>query len=148
MYLNSHQKGFICGSRARHDEVVCGSRFALLKAVDDALLRLLVEWAPEIEAAAGMCTAEPEPARPDANLKWRRDQIANRKRKGSRGGRPRAFDALTYKHRNLAERCIGKLKQWRAIATRFDKPASRYLAGVTIASLMLWLRQAELSDTL
>jgi transposase len=77
----------------------------------------------------------------------RRDQIANRKRKGSRGGRPHAFDALTYKQRNLVERCIGKLKQWRAIATRFDKLASRYLAGVTIASLMLWLRQAELSDT-
>uniref|UniRef100_UPI003F49726D IS5 family transposase n=1 Tax=Nonomuraea sp. CA-252377 TaxID=3240003 RepID=UPI003F49726D len=77
----------------------------------------------------------------------RRDQIANRKRRGSRGGRPHAFDALTYKQRNLVERCIGKLKQWRGIATRFDKLASRYLAGVTIASLMLWLRQAELSDT-
>ncbi|MGW3347093.1 transposase [Nonomuraea rubra] len=77
----------------------------------------------------------------------RRDQIANRKRRGSRGGRPHAFDALTYKQRNLVERCIGKLKQWRAIATRFDKLASRYLAGVTIASLVLWLRQAELSDT-
>ncbi|GAA2832574.1 hypothetical protein HD593_005364 [Nonomuraea rubra] len=34
------------------------------------------------------------------------------------------------------------------IATRYDKPAGRYLAGVTIASLILWLRQAELSDTL
>ncbi|MEV4113986.1 IS5 family transposase [Nonomuraea sp. NPDC049695] len=77
----------------------------------------------------------------------RRDQIANRKRRGSRGGRPHAFDALTYKQRNLVERCIGKLKQWRAIATPFDKLASRYLAGVTIASLMLWLRHAELSDT-
>ncbi|MBN6058628.1 IS5 family transposase, partial [Nonomuraea sp. RK-328] len=70
----------------------------------------------------------------------RRDQIANRKRKGSRGGRPHTFDALTYKQRNLVERCIGKLKQWRGIATRFDKLATRYLAGVTIASLMLWLR--------
>ncbi|MEU5869821.1 transposase [Nonomuraea sp. NPDC047529] len=78
----------------------------------------------------------------------RRDQIANRKRKGSRGGRPHVYEALTYKHRNLVERCIGKLKQWRAIATRFDKLAGSYLAGVTIASLMLWLRQAELSDTL
>ncbi|MEV1175914.1 IS5/IS1182 family transposase, partial [Nonomuraea sp. NPDC049784] len=51
------------------------------------------------------------------------------------------------KQRNLVERCIGKLKQWRAIATRFDKLATRYLAGVIIASLMLWLRHAELSDT-
>ncbi|WP_433501823.1 IS5 family transposase (plasmid) [Sphaerimonospora sp. CA-214678] len=78
----------------------------------------------------------------------RRDQIANRKRKGSRGGRPHAFDAEVYKQRNLVECCFGKLKQWRAIATRFDKLASRYLAGVTIGCLMLWLRNAELSDTL
>ncbi|GAA3826127.1 hypothetical protein GCM10022226_53590 [Sphaerisporangium flaviroseum] len=34
------------------------------------------------------------------------------------------------------ERCFGKLKQWRAIATRFDKIASRYLAGTTIGCLM------------
>ncbi|MFC4010907.1 transposase [Nonomuraea purpurea] len=39
----------------------------------------------------------------------RRDQIASRK--GSRGGRPHAFDALTYMQRNLIERWIGKLKQ-------------------------------------
>ncbi|MEU9888869.1 IS5 family transposase [Sphaerisporangium sp. NPDC051011] len=77
----------------------------------------------------------------------RRDQIASRRRKGSGGGRPPAFDALTYKQRNLVERCIGKLKQRRAIATRFDKLASRYLAGVTIASLRLWLRHTEMSDT-
>ncbi|MEV0831035.1 hypothetical protein [Nonomuraea rubra] len=73
--------------------------------------------------------------------------MANRKRRGSRGGCPHAFGAFTYKQRNLVERCIGTLRQWRAIATRFDKPASRYLAGVTIASLMLWLWQAELSGT-
>ncbi|MFC4537146.1 IS5 family transposase [Sphaerisporangium dianthi] len=77
----------------------------------------------------------------------RKDQIANRKRKGSHGGRPYAFDAETYKQRNLVERCFGKLKQWRAIATRFDKLASRYLAGATIGCLMLWLRHRELSDT-
>ncbi|WP_425567060.1 hypothetical protein [Sphaerisporangium flaviroseum] len=45
----------------------------------------------------------------------RKDQIANRKRKGSQGGRPHAFDAETYKQPNLVERYFGKLKQWRAI---------------------------------
>lgn len=40
----------------------------------------------------------------------RGDQIA--KRKGSRGGRPPAFDAITYKDRNLVERCFAKLRQW------------------------------------
>ncbi|GAB2499961.1 hypothetical protein GCM10027187_75680 [Streptosporangium sandarakinum] len=77
----------------------------------------------------------------------RSDQIAARKRKGSRGGRPPAFDAAAYKGRNVVERCFAKLKQWRAVATRYDKLAGRYLAGVTIASLLLWLRHAELSDT-
>ncbi|MEU6783871.1 hypothetical protein ABZ912_32140 [Nonomuraea angiospora] len=52
MHLIRYQKGFLCSSRARHDEMVCGSRFALLKAVEDALLQLLAEWAPEIEASA------------------------------------------------------------------------------------------------
>ncbi|GIH50546.1 Transposase DDE domain-containing protein [Microbispora rosea] len=47
-------------------------------------------------------------------------------------------DAEAYKQRNLVERRFGKLKQWRAIATRFDKLASRHLAGVTIGCLMPW----------
>lgn len=70
----------------------------------------------------------------------RKDQIANRKRKGSCGGRPPAFDTAAYKDRNSVERCFARLKQWRAVATRFDKLASRYLTGVTLASVMLWLR--------
>ncbi|GAA3427450.1 hypothetical protein GCM10018953_46330 [Streptosporangium nondiastaticum] len=47
----------------------------------------------------------------------------------------------------MVERCFGKLEQRRAMATRFGKLAGRYLAGAVIASLMLWLRHAELSDT-
>jgi transposase len=76
----------------------------------------------------------------------RRDQIANRKRKGTGGGRPPAFDAGLYKRRNLVERCFNKLKQFRAIAARFDKLASRYRSGLLLASLILWLRHTELSD--
>lgn len=71
----------------------------------------------------------------------RADQIANRLRRGSRGGRPPAFDAETYKHRNVVERCFNRLKQFRAIATRFDKLAARYRAGLHLASLVLWLRE-------
>jgi transposase len=73
------------------------------------------------------------------------DQRANRRRKGSGGGRPPAFDPVLYQRRNLIERCFNRLKQFRAIATRFDKLASRYRSGVLLASLILWLR--ELSDT-
>jgi transposase len=51
----------------------------------------------------------------------RDDQKANRVRRGAHGGRPRTFDAEVYKLRNVVERCFNKLKQWRGIATRYDK---------------------------
>ncbi|GHK05931.1 hypothetical protein SY2F82_77280 [Streptomyces sp. Y2F8-2] len=71
----------------------------------------------------------------------RADQIANRKRRGSAGGRPSAFDPERYKARNVVERCFNRLKQLRAVSTRFDKLAARYLAGLRLASLILWLRE-------
>jgi transposase len=67
------------------------------------------------------------------------DQAANRKRRGRLGGRPPAFDRETYKQRNTIERCINKLKQWRGIATRYDKQSGRYLAAITLASTLIWL---------
>lgn len=54
-----------------------------------------------------------------------------------------AFDRELYKARNVVERCFGRLKQFRAIATRFDKLAHRYRAGVHLASLILWLRATQ-----
>ena len=56
------------------------------------------------------------------------------------GGRPPAFDADRYKQRNVVERCFAKLKQWRAVATRYDKTAVNYLGGCTLAAAVLWLR--------
>jgi transposase len=50
----------------------------------------------------------------------KKDQAANRKKKGSRGGRPVSHDAGLYKERNTVERLINKLKAWRGIATRYD----------------------------
>ncbi|WP_307516511.1 IS5 family transposase [Streptomyces sp. W4I9-2] len=79
----------------------------------------------------------------------RDDQKANRLRRGKAGGRPPAFDRDLYKARIVVERCFGRLKQFRAIATRFDKLAARYKAGVHLAALILWLReptQDPLSD--
>ncbi|MEU0404810.1 IS5 family transposase [Streptomyces sp. NPDC006197] len=70
----------------------------------------------------------------------RADQKANRLRRGKAGGRPPAFDRELYKARNVVERCFNRLKQFRAIATRFDKLAARYRAGVQLAGLILWLR--------
>ena len=68
----------------------------------------------------------------------RADQIRNRLRRGSRGGRPPAFDRQLYKRRNVVERCFNRLKQWRDIATRYDKTAESYQAAVTLASLLMW----------
>ncbi|WP_406419622.1 IS5 family transposase [Streptomyces sp. NBC_01614] len=68
----------------------------------------------------------------------RADQVGNRARRGSRGGRPPAFDKQVYKRRNVVERCFNRLKQWRGIATRYDKTAASYQAAVTLASLLMW----------
>ncbi|WP_435887034.1 IS5 family transposase [Streptomyces griseofuscus] len=66
------------------------------------------------------------------------DQRSHRLRRGSRGGRPPAFDRETYRQRNAVERCINRLKQWRGIATRYEKTATIYRAGLHIAGIFLW----------
>ncbi|MEU4356220.1 IS5 family transposase [Streptomyces virginiae] len=73
----------------------------------------------------------------------RRGQAANRRRRGRLGGRPPGFNKEVYRNRNVVERCFARLKQFRAIATRFDKLADRYRAGVVLASLILWLRETR-----
>jgi transposase len=74
-----------------------------------------------------------------ATIPERRDQQASRARRGSRGGRPPAFDPLAYRRRNVVERCFAQLKQYRAIATRYDKTALSYQAMIDLATLKLWL---------
>ncbi|MFJ4672528.1 transposase, partial [Kitasatospora purpeofusca] len=66
------------------------------------------------------------------------DQIANRRRKGRHGGRPPAFDREAYKQRNTVERCINRLKNWRGLATRYEKTATVYQAGLHIAGIFIW----------
>jgi transposase len=70
----------------------------------------------------------------------RSDQQALRARHGQRGGRPPAFNADIYRHRNVVERGINRLKQWRGIATRYDKKASHYRSGILLGALILWTR--------
>ncbi len=52
---------------------------------------------------------------------------------------PWTHDAGDYRLRNRIERRIGHLKQWRRVATRYDKTASSYLAAVQIAAIRMWL---------
>lgn len=69
-----------------------------------------------------------------------RDQQGHRKRRGSRGGRPVAYDPALYKQRNVVERAFCLLKQWRGLATRYDKHAVTYRGAVVLAAIMTWLR--------
>jgi transposase len=63
----------------------------------------------------------------------------HRERRAKRSGRPLVFDSDLYARRNVVERCVNRLKQWRGIATRYEKRAVNYRAMVVIASLMIWL---------
>ncbi|WP_136193451.1 IS5 family transposase [Actinomyces procaprae] len=76
-----------------------------------------------------------------ATIPIKADQADNRRRRGSAGGRPPAFDPVAYKDRNAVERCFGQLKQNRAMATRYDKLAVRYQATTHIASIDHWLKR-------
>jgi transposase len=52
---------------------------------------------------------------------------------------PRDFDRELYKERHLIENFFCKLKQFRAIATRYDKTAQNFLAAIHLAAAIIWL---------
>jgi transposase len=68
------------------------------------------------------------------------DQVAHRKKKGTAGGRPVRHNATLYKDRTTVERAINKFKEWRGLATRYDKTPESYLAGLHLRGSILWLR--------
>ena len=76
----------------------------------------------------GIKTVIPEPS----------DQIRHRQRRGSRGGRPVSFDRDLYKHRNVIERGFNIFKQWRGLASRYDKLAINYRGGALLRAIVLW----------
>jgi transposase len=52
---------------------------------------------------------------------------------------PRKTDFALYRERHLVECFFGKLKQYRGIATRFDKLANTFIAGVQLVCVLIWL---------
>lgn len=75
-----------------------------------------------------------------ANIPDRDDQAANRRQRGRAAGRPPAFDIDLYRKRNVVERSFNRLKNWRGIATRTDKTARNYRAGILLAATLVWAK--------
>jgi len=78
----------------------------------------------------GIRAVIPEPA----------DQTGHRKNRGSRGGRPISQDIEDYKQRNVVERFFNRMKNWRGLASRYDKHAVVYRGGVVLTAIRDWLR--------
>lgn len=69
----------------------------------------------------------------------RDDQIANRRK---RPGRPIDFgdeQQQRYQDRNVVERCFNVVKQWRGLASRYDKTARSYAAGICLSAALQWI---------
>ncbi len=73
------------------------------------------------------------------------DQKGHRKRRGSRGGRPVWLDTTDYRSRNVIERRYCHIKQWRGLATRYDKQAIVYRAAIVLHAVIAWIRALQAS---
>ncbi len=74
-----------------------------------------------------------------AVIPQRKDQVQKHR------GRPLKFDEALYRRRNVVERCVGWLKECRAVATRFEKLARHYLGMVKLAMIQRYLRLLDSS---
>ncbi len=72
-------------------------------------------------------------------------QKRHRQRRGRAGGRPPNFDQERYKTRNVIERGFNTTKQWRGLATRYDRLAITYRGAAVLRAITLWLKR--LGDT-
>jgi transposase len=56
---------------------------------------------------------------------------------------PIEYDRQAYKRRNLIERCVNRLKQFRRIATRYEKTARAFASMLCIAAARLWIKNVN-----
>ena len=76
--------------------------------------------------------------------------MLDQSRKGTAGGRPVTYDRDAYKRRNVVECSFNALKQWRSLATRYDKLALTYRSAVVLHAVLIWssaIADARLGDT-
>ena len=71
------------------------------------------------------------PAHPGAVIPRRRDQRPD-------DGRHAPFDRETYRGRNRVERLVNRLKQYRRIASRYEKRAAHFLGFLTLGIMLFW----------
>lgn len=83
-----------------------------------------------------MVATEAIVASPEADRRRGIRYIIPRKTNERRTG---VFNWVLYRQRNLVERTINRLKQFRRIITRYEKKAENYMAMLQIGSLLLWL---------
>ena len=77
----------------------------------------------------GIRAAIPEPS----------DQQRHRRNRGAAGGRPVTYDRQAYRGRNVVERAFNQFKQWRCLATRYDKLALIFRGAAVLRRILLWL---------
>ena len=61
--------------------------------------------------------------------------------------RPSTFDRAAYRERNLIERCVGRLKEFRRIATRYEKLGLHYQGMLHLGMIVLWLGPGDSPNT-
>lgn len=71
----------------------------------------------------------------------RTDEIGHRNDADRPADVPPTFDAVASKGRNVVERSVNDHKQWRGLATRYDKLAAVYRGGVVLRAITIWLRE-------
>ena len=92
---------------------------------------------PTPPAATGRCCA----AAGSAVIPEPDDQNGNRNAEAPAADDPVGFDPRPTRGRNVVERSFNVFKQWRGLATRYDKLALTYRGGVVLCAIIIWLRQ-------